>query len=426
MNDRARASLYGLFAAPVIVLAAATLPALLGPASRAAAAARYPFPVVEAGDSSAEIAFLEARIAAAPDRGLDRAQLAAAFLREARRTGSAAHWTRAEAEARRSLAALPMNNAGALAVLAHAAAARHDFDAAVAFADRALAMRADHQGALTVRITASLATGDLDAAEDDAVALVRRLPSLHALTLAALVAEARGDDALAVARLGAAFDYEETGEVATSAWARTLAGRLHLRQGRLVLARAYLEEARRLRSDDPEPLAHLATIEELEGRVESARCTLRRASRIGHDHSGITTRLAVLARDAGELDRAARLFTESEHHLRHDLATSPLGHRAALVELLLARAEGFDIVEAATIARAEATDRPNATSHHLLARALLAAGRPNEAQAALDRALATGYRDRDLTATEQMIRGSRQRTEAFPLCPFAAAERNRG
>jgi hypothetical protein len=92
-----------------------------GPAS----AYRYRFQRAARGsvirDLQSEIAFLQTRISSAPDRGLDLAALAGAYLRMARATGDLSWYLLAEQAARRALANLPFRNTGAVLILARQA-----------------------------------------------------------------------------------------------------------------------------------------------------------------------------------------------------------------------------------------------------------------------------------------------------------------
>jgi len=358
----------------------------------------YPFERPERGSVrralEAEIAFYQARLARNPGGGLDLAALAGAYLRMARATGDLAWYLLAEQTAQRSLAHLPLDNAAALLALARVAEARHDFAEAIRLARRA----GDDGEALSILVTSHLARGDVDEAARAAAILVHRVPGLASHALSALVAEAQGKDDVAFAALGRAIAAEEPGEAGSSAWARTLLGRLHYRRGRLAQARDLYREALRILPQYPLALVNLAELEMRQGRYRSAEryigrvATITRASPNVYDHA-VLRGLARLHELQGNQARAAALWAEAEARLRRDVTTGQFGHRRELARLLLERGRPQDVPEAVALMEAEARVRQDAETLEVYARALAGAGRWGEARRAIARALHAGIRD---------------------------------
>src|SRR5262249_43241924 len=138
-----------------------------------------------------EIAFYQSRIARTPESGLDRAELAGAYLKMARVTGDLGWYLLAEDTARQSLVNLPVSNTAATLVLARVAEARHDFTTAIRLAGAA----GPSEEALPIVVTSNLARGDVPGAARAAADFLATDPSLQAYALRALVEVARGRDA---------------------------------------------------------------------------------------------------------------------------------------------------------------------------------------------------------------------------------------
>src|SRR5262245_14867488 len=149
-------------------------------------------------DLSAAIRGLEARAAQPGATSWDTAELAELYFRRWKLAGDRADDAAAEAMARRSLEALPSPNAAVL-TLAKRAAAHHEFREALELAGRH--EQGESLGALTVRVTAHLALGELTAAADVAERWVAVRPDSAAYLMRALVMQAQGRDS------EAAFDF---------------------------------------------------------------------------------------------------------------------------------------------------------------------------------------------------------------------------
>jgi tetratricopeptide (TPR) repeat protein len=343
-----------------------------------------------------EIAFYQERLSRDPRGGLDLAALAGAYLKMSRATGDLTWLLLAEQTAHRSLASLPFQNSGALLVLARVAEARHQFGEAIR-----LAGRAGGSDGLAIVVTSTLATGQVDEASKVGELLVSTHPGLGSYTLRALVEMARGRDDEAVADLSRAIAREEPGEVASSAWARTLLGRLHYRRGRLTEARSLYLETLRILPQYPLALLNLA---ELEMRLREYRkaedhltqvVNITKASPNVYDHAVLRglARVKELQRDHGA---AALFWDEAEARLRQDVTSGQFGHRRELARLLLERGRREDVDEALRLIRMEVQVRRDAETLYVLAWALSEEGRSLEARDAMQEALRWGVRDAKL------------------------------
>ncbi len=364
-----------------------------------------------------EIAFYQRRIARTPHSGLDRAALAGAYLKMARVTGDLGWYLLAEDTARASLANLPVSNAAATTVLARVAEARHDFGLAIR-----LAREAGPSGeTLPVVVTSNLARGDVPAASQAAAELLATDPSLRAYTLRALVEIARGRDAEAEADFRRALGMEESEEVASSTWVRSLYGRFLYQHGQHARARELFNEALRILPQYPPALTYLAVLELRQGQYAAAIdhltrvVTVTKASPNVYDH--VVLRGLAQAKDLeGRRGEAARFWDDAEARLRQDAASGAYGHRRELARLLLTRGRPDDLPEALSLVQAELTVRTDPETFDTLAWALSRAGRWRDADHAAHQALRWGVRDaryfyRAATITQAL--GDSQRAAAY-------------
>ncbi len=354
----------------------------------------YPYPhrVGTPLDLDERIAFVESRVQAAPDRALEKAALASLYLAKARRGGDPSCWTKAEETAQASLAGLPAFNADALLVLAETAQARHDFEGAIARAGEVMRIKPRNPEALAVIVKSLLALGRLEAAAERADALVDRLPSVTSFTLRALVEHARGREREALQDFRAAFRVEEHGEYETSAWSRTMLGRLHLVHGRVGRALALFEEALRILPRYPLALGLRAEAELRAGRIRDAERSAHEAYRASEDPAYLMIEARI--HDAGgSTGRAGGARRRAEEILRRRLQEGAFGHRGQLARLLLEGKDESRATEALALAQEETKSRRDPQTLDTLAWALARAGRWEEARAAIREALRSGTRD---------------------------------
>ncbi len=342
----------------------------------------------------AEIAFYEDRLARNPDGALDRAGLAGAYLKEARITGDLRWYLLAEQEARASLARLTVNNDGAVLTLAHVAEARHDFQEALGLARAA----GPSDEAVPIIVTSNLARGDVPAASRAVRTLLAADRSLRSYALRALVEIAQGQDAAAEADYRRALGLEEPDETASSTWVRSLYGRFLYQHGRFDEARALFTEALRILPQYPLALTDLAVLDLRQGRYEAAVDHLTRVVTVTRDapnvYDHVVLRGIAQARDLeGRHAEAARFWADAEARLRQDAASGAYGHRRELARLLLTRGRAADLPEALALMRQEVAVRADAETLDTMAWALSRAGRWEEAQQTIRRALRWGVRD---------------------------------
>lgn len=357
---------------------------------------RYPFTPPVPGSNTVrlerEIAFYQKKIELDPEGALDRASLAGTYLKMARATGEASWYLLAENNAQQSLAKMPFDNEAAVTVLARVALAKHDFKQAL----NLLKPVSKTENALPLLVTANLALGNLNEAKQAANALVNRIPTLGSLTLRGLVAVSMGEDEAAVKDLQQAIALEEPEKAGSSVWARTLLGRIYYKQGKLKEAEDLYRESLRILPQYPPAILNLAQLDIRRGRYREAEklysqiyLTLQKSPTV-YDH--VVLRGMARVKDLQGQDREVQsIVSQAEARLREDL--TGFGHRRELAQLLLERGNTADIKEAISLMQLELKNRQDAETLDTWAEALSSAKRWEEAEKAIEKAIASGVKD---------------------------------
>ncbi|HET6561701.1 MAG TPA: tetratricopeptide repeat protein [Marmoricola sp.] len=223
--------------------------------------------VVGGPDLESTIESLQVRLRKVPADAPGWATLAVAYVEQARVSGDASLYTRADAAVARSLEEQPQDNAPALAADAALAAARHDFSAALEVADRALAVDPYFPGALAIRVDALTELGRYDAQLDALRRADRRQPGFPIATRYAYAYELRGQLRRAAAVLRRAAT---TPVAADRTFALTLLADVERRQGRLDRAADHLREALRATPGSVPALASQARLAVARGDLDAA------------------------------------------------------------------------------------------------------------------------------------------------------------
>lgn len=203
-------------------------------------------PVATSQDLDATVAALQDRLRRLPEDDSAWSTLALAYVEQARLTGDPAYYPKAEEAVATSLALKPDGNVAAHSSAAGLAAARHEFDEALAEADRALAIAPRDGRALAVRVDALTELGRY-AEQERAVRRADRLqPGLPVAARYSYVEELRGDlrgatEVLERSLGGAAL--------VDRAFLLTQIAELDRRRGLLDRAEGNLAEARRANPD---------------------------------------------------------------------------------------------------------------------------------------------------------------------------------
>ncbi len=194
------------------------------------------------GDLDDITAGLQARLRQVPRDDRSWATLALAYVEQARTTGDASLYTKAEEAVGRSLELRPDDNSVGHAVSGALAAARHDFSTALTEARAALAIDGYDATALAVRVDALTELGRYDDAQRAAEVADLRRPGVPTTTRYAYQEELRGQlqrSAGVLTRALGAATHADKAELLT------LLSDLHRRQGRLTAAAREVAQALR-------------------------------------------------------------------------------------------------------------------------------------------------------------------------------------
>lgn len=210
-----------------------------GPASPVGSVARV---VPDAGqDLSASIAALQTTLRRLPEDYVSWANLGVAYVEQARLTGNASYYDKADQAVARSFDVEPDENFTALAARAAIEAARHDFAGALDSAEQALAINPRDLGALAIRVDALTELGRYDEQLRALRIADRHQPSTAISARYSYAYELRGDLERASDILRRA---SASGSRADQAYVLTLRADILRKQGRLGAAAHDLAQAR--------------------------------------------------------------------------------------------------------------------------------------------------------------------------------------
>jgi tetratricopeptide (TPR) repeat protein len=347
-----------------------------------------------------EIAFHRRIIQQQPTAGLPRAALAQNYLQMARATGESSWYLLAEQAAQASLAQLSVDNHGATIVLAKIATAKHDFTQSQAL----LKQLPPQAEVLALSTTNYLALGDVTAARRNADTLAQKLPTLNNLTLRGLVGFAQGQDRAAMRDFQAAIAAEEPDEAGSSAWVRTLLGRLYYKRGQLKEAEKLYQSALQILPQYPPALLNSAELAVRRWQADPTQTQYQNQAIELYDRFFLAKRQAPTTYDhtvlrgvarvkslQGNTVEANKIWEQAVSRLREDL--TGFGHQRELAQLLMERAQGSDLAEALTLMQAEIKVRQDPETWDTLAAAYLKMGQLESAQKAIETALKSGMRD---------------------------------
>ncbi|HEX3275080.1 MAG TPA: tetratricopeptide repeat protein [Gemmatimonadales bacterium] len=346
-----------------------------------------------------DIAFYRARVARDPGSARDFTQLAGLYLQRARETADNEDLTRAETNARRSLALRRARNDEAVGVLATSLMGQHRFAEAHGEALDLLASDSTSIAARGLVAESAMELGRYREADSLFGMLLLYQTDLGTAPRLARWAELRGqtDEARRLLRQGLAVAERRHGLPAEQmAW-------FHLRLGDLALRTGHLDEAAR---ELDAGLAFRPTDHRLLGaraRLAAVRHDWRRAAADGE----LAVSQALDPATLGLLAEAWRALGDSAKSAEYDRAMGlsvlrqpGAYHRAWSLYLL---DHGRNVSQVLVNVRQELTSRQDIYGYDLLAWALHAAGRDQEARRPMARAIALGTQDAMLAYHAGMI-----------------------
>ena len=221
-------------------------------------------------DLATSIAALQATLRRVPGDYASWANLAVGYVEQARLTGNATYYEKADEAAAKSFEVEPDDNFAALAARAAIAAARHDFHEALASADQALAINPRDLGALAIRVDALNELGRYDEQLKALRTADRLQPSTAVSARYSYAYELRGD----LDRAGALLRRTAAaGSRSDKAYALTLYADILRKQDRLGLAQRQLDVALEASPDYLPALVSTARLQTARGGLEGAVST---------------------------------------------------------------------------------------------------------------------------------------------------------
>ena len=221
-------------------------------------------------DLGASIVALQDTLRRVPNDYVSWANLAVAYVEQARLTGLASYYDKADEAAARSFEVEPDENFPALAARGAINAARHDFSDALANAEAALAINPRDLGALAIRIDALNELGRYDDQLKALRTADRLQPSTVIATRYSYAYELRGDLDRAEDILRRA---SASGSLPDKAYTLTLLADIQRKQGRLEAAGRDLANAQRAVPTYLPALVSSARLQVARGDLEAAVST---------------------------------------------------------------------------------------------------------------------------------------------------------
>lgn len=341
--------------------------------------------LLSSGDLDASISSLQAHLRSQPKDFGGWATLGLAYVEQARTKGDPSRYPQADKALKRSLE-LKADNEQALAGRAALAAARHDFEDALKYADRTLKQNPYNERALSSRIDALVELGRYADAAKAADTADSRKPGIPVFTRYAYVHELRGDVSTAKRVLKQAFRSASTpGDVA---YVATQLGQLAWSQGEYKEALDHFARALAADEDYLPALEGRARAQAASGDEKEAVRGLENVV-ARYPLPGPLVELGELYDERGETDKA------DDQYALVDAWTALARANGVNADLdtALAAADHGDKKAALRAARAEWDRRHTVHTADALAWALHVNGEDEEALPYARRATATGYRN---------------------------------
>lgn len=332
-----------------------------------------------------------------------RLKLAEVFIQEARVTGEHPHYYPAALQMLEPVVAAltaradlnPRDKDLLFQALSHQASVQlslHDFTAARATAEKAVAINPYNAYIYGCLVDASVELGQYDKAVVYADKMVNIRPDLRSYARVSYLREIHGDPKGAIEAMEMAVKAGYPGYEQTE-WARLQLGQLHERYGKLQDAEDQYNICLATRPDYPFAIAALAGIEQQKGNLEKAEMLLKQAADIIPE-VGFYVDMARIYQKQGRTAEAAELVKQVQEMLAEDIAA---GHNMSMEAGYFHLEITGDLDQALQFANQEYRDRPdNKDVNQLLAKIWLAKGDKQKAKEHLQKALATNCKDPDL------------------------------
>jgi tetratricopeptide (TPR) repeat protein len=261
-------------------------------------------------DLSAVIDSLNETLRRVPTDQVTWATLALAYVEQVRVNGDVALYDLAEDAVARSLEIQPTDNVAALTATSALHAVKHEFGAALAYAEQALEIDPYHPAALALRVDALTELGRYDEQLAALRTADRRQPGVPVAARFAYAYELRGNVPRAIEILRTSAESATGGD---RAHVLTLLADLERRSGRLAEARRLLADVRRIDPTYLPALISRARLAAASGRLtDAARLWQRIVTRAAHPEHRVELGETYLA--LGRVDLAREQFQVLEDY----------------------------------------------------------------------------------------------------------------
>ena len=312
--------------------------------------------------------------------------LAEALLRLARVDNDPSAAVRAERALRRALDGKPRDYL-ARRELGAVLLSQHRFREAIAEATVARADRPDDVWNDGVLGDAHLELGEYEQAFDAFDRMVAKRPNAAAYARVSYAKELQGDREGAIRLMAMSLEATTASDPESQAWHEVHLGQLLLDNGDEADARRHFERAEFLFPDYGPAIEGRVRVLKAEGRFDDA-LVLASDQLSKHQTGALAVLAGDLARALGRLEDAERFYQSAEYLLRYE---------PAALALFLAEHDR-DTLRAVDIAKAAVSIRGDIFTEDALAWALFKAGDVSGARQAIERAMRTGTRDRQIRA----------------------------
>lgn len=261
-------------------------------------------------DLSAVIDSLKETLRRVPTDQVTWATLALAYVEQVRVNGDVALYDLADDAVARSLEIQPTDNVAALTATSALHAVKHEFGAALAYAEQALEIDPYHPAALALRVDALTELGRYDEQLAALRTADRRQPGVPVAARFAYAYELRGNVPRAIEILRTSAESAAGGD---RAHVLTLLADLERRSGRLPEARRLLADVRRIDPTYLPALISRARLAAASGRLtDAARLWQRIVTRAAHPEHRVELGETYLA--LGRVDLAREQFQVLEDY----------------------------------------------------------------------------------------------------------------
>jgi tetratricopeptide (TPR) repeat protein len=263
----------------------------------------------------------------------------------------------------------------------------HDFRKTLAAAAALTEHLPSDVAALFAKSDAHLELGEVEAAEAALQRVLDLKPCPSAYIRAGYLLHLRGDDERAIEVFGLAGSALQPTDSERRAWVSTELGEICRTSGRQDAAERHYRLALQLQPRSPKATLGLARLAWSRGELDSAALGYENAGASPADLGELALIYTELGRDAAARRALARAqaLGESDPHWNRSLALCVADNAQSLKQA--------DLDRAVTLAEAELRVRPGVHTWDAFAWALCAAGRPQDALRASERALRWGTRE---------------------------------